>query len=88
MADEAFGMSKNLMRPYGGKMLPYEKKIFNYCLTLAPRYVERTFKIDFAENILKVICVLYNYVRIRDGFKYEDTFYTAPLSKLNPSHGP
>ncbi|XP_015376186.1 PREDICTED: uncharacterized protein LOC107170550 [Diuraphis noxia] len=86
VADEAFGMSENLMRPYAGKMLSYEKKIFNYRLTLARRYVEYTFgimcnkwrilhqaldiKIDFAENIVKAICVLHNYVRIRDGFKY------------------
>lgn len=26
VADEAFGMTKNLMRPYGGKMLSLEKK--------------------------------------------------------------
>lgn len=45
MADEAFGMSENLMRPYGGKMLSYEKKIFNYRLTLARRYVEYIFGI-------------------------------------------
>lgn len=102
VADEAFGMSENLMRPYGGKMLSYEKKIFNYRLTLARRFVECTFgimcnkwrilhrpldvKIDFSENIVKAICVLHNYVRLRDGFKYEDTLYTAPLTNLNPSH--
>lgn len=45
VADEAFGMTENLMRPYGGKMLSYEKKIFNYRLTLARRYVECTFGI-------------------------------------------
>lgn len=43
-------------------------------------------KIDFAENIVKAICVLHNYVRIRDGFKYGDTLYTAPLANLNPSY--
>jgi len=32
VADEAFGMTENLMRPYGGKLL-YEKNIFNYLLT-------------------------------------------------------
>ncbi|KAL4132210.1 hypothetical protein QTP88_009411 [Uroleucon formosanum] len=42
VADEAFGMSENLMRPHDGKML-YEKKVFNYHLTLARRYVECTF---------------------------------------------
>lgn len=33
-------------------------------------------KIDFAENIVKAICVLHNYVRVRDGFNYEDTLNT------------
>lgn len=38
--------------------------------------------IDFAENIVKAICVLHNYVRTRDGYSYEDTFDTTPLSNL------
>lgn len=98
VADEAFGMLENLMRPYGGNLLTYEKKIFNYRLTLARRYIECTFgiisnkwrilhrpldvDIDFAEYIVKAICVLHNYVRTRDGCSYEDTFFTAPLSSL------
>ncbi|XP_029345677.1 protein ALP1-like [Acyrthosiphon pisum] len=102
VADEAFGMTENLMRPYGGKMLSYEKKIFNYRLTLARRYVECTFgimcskwrilhrpldvKIDFAEAIVKAICTLHNYVRVRDGFNYEDTLYTPPLSNLSSTY--
>jgi len=45
VADEAFSMLENLMRPYGGKLLSYEKKIFNYRLTLARRYIECTFGI-------------------------------------------
>jgi len=30
VADEAFGLSPNLMRPYGGKFLDDEFNIFNY----------------------------------------------------------
>lgn len=98
VADEAFAMSENLMRPFGGKLLSYEKKIFNYRLTLARRYIECIFgimcnkwrilhrpldvNIDFAEYIVKAICVLHNYVITRDGFSYEDTFFAAPLSNL------
>lgn len=82
------------------KVYRTKKKNFNYRLTLALRFVECTFgimcskwrilhrpldvKIEFAENIVKAICVLHNYVRVRDGFKYEDTLYAAPLSNLNP----
>ncbi|XP_012546308.1 uncharacterized protein LOC105841711 [Bombyx mori] len=94
VADEAFGITKNLMRPYGGKMLSKEKRIFNYRLSLARRYVECTFgimcnkwrilhrsidvKIDFASDIVKAICVLHNYVRTRDGIKQDDMIYPAP----------
>lgn len=79
-------MTENLMRP--SKILSYEKKIFNYRLTLARRYVKCTFgimcnkwrilhrppdvKIDLAETIVKAICALHNYVRVRDGFNYEN----------------
>lgn len=98
VADEAFGMMENLMRPYGGRSLSYAKKIFNNRLTLARRYVECTFgimcnkwrilhrpldvNIGFAEKIVKAICTLHNYVRMRDGYNYEDTLYTPPLENL------
>lgn len=102
VADEAFGMTKNLMRPYGGKMLSKEKKIFNYRLSLARRYVECTFgimcnkwrilhrpidvKIDFASDIVKAICVLHNFVRTRDGIKPEDMNCPAPLPDINSTN--
>ncbi|CAH1995347.1 unnamed protein product [Acanthoscelides obtectus] len=98
VADEAFGMMENLMRPYGGRSLTYAKKIFNNRLTLARRYVECTFgimcnkwrilhrpldvNIGFAEKIVKAICTLHNYVRMRDGYNYEDTLYTPPLENV------
>jgi hypothetical protein len=94
VADEAFGLMENLMRPYGGTLLSYDKKVFHYRLTLARRYIECTFgimcnkwrilhrplyvHIAFAENIVKAICVLHHYARMRD----EDTLHTAALSGL------
>lgn len=89
VGDEAFGLSKHLLRPYSGSHLPDQKKKFNYRLTRARRYVECTFgilsnkwrifhrpidvKIDFAVDIVKSCCVLHNFVRDRDGFSIDDT---------------
>lgn len=89
------------MRPFGGNLLSHEKKIYNYRHTLAQRYIECTFgimsnkwrilhrpldvNIEFAQDIVKAICVLHNYVRIRDGNSYEETLFTAPLSNLTSS---
>lgn len=41
--------------------------------------------IEFAQDIVKAICVLHNYVRIKDGNSYEETLFTAPLSNLTSS---
>ncbi|XP_071535016.1 uncharacterized protein [Panulirus ornatus] len=89
VGDEAFGIMKHIMRPYSGKHLTYKKKIFNYRLSRARQYIECTFGILankwrifhrplnvemlFAENIIKACCILHNYVRERDGYKFEDT---------------
>lgn len=89
VGDEAFSLSDFVMRPYTGKFLSYNKRIFNYRLCRARRYVECTFgiltnkwrifhramdvKIDLAIVIIKCCCVLHNFVRTRDGYKQEDT---------------
>lgn len=89
VGDEAFGLSEYVQRPYGGKMLSHKKKIFNYRLSRARRYVECTFgimsnkwrvfhramnvNVDFAVDITKACCVLHNFVRVRDGHRIEDT---------------
>lgn len=102
VGDEAFGLTENIMRPYAGKSLSYEKRVFNYRLSRARRNIECTFgilankwrifhtplnvNIDFAENIIKACCVLHNFVRTRDGIKYKDTLYTPPMINLNTLH--
>nr|CAH7767051.1 unnamed protein product [Callosobruchus chinensis] len=45
IGDEAFGISKNLMRAYPGSNLTVPKRIFNYRLCRARRYVECSFGI-------------------------------------------
>lgn len=42
VGDEAFSLSQHLMRPYSGKVLSDEKKIFNYRLFRTRRNVEST----------------------------------------------
>lgn len=89
IGDEAFGLGFNTMRPYGGKILSEKKRIYNYRLSRARRYIECTFgilsnkwrifhrplnvSVEFAEDIVKACTVLHNFVRMRDGYKYEDT---------------
>lgn len=98
VGDDAFGLAKNIMCPYVGKQLPHVKKVFNYRLSRARRYIECTFgimankwrvfhrplnvNIDFAESIVLACCVLQNYVRRRDGFREEDTYYQAPFEGI------
>jgi hypothetical protein len=45
VGDEAFALSENLLRPYGGNNLSVEKRVFNYRLTRARRYEECAFGI-------------------------------------------
>ena len=89
LGDEAFGLSKNLLRPYPYKNLSHEKRIYNYRHVRARRVVECTFGIlsnkwhvlhsvilvhpNFASIIVQICCVLDNFVRKRDGFVFEDT---------------
>ncbi|XP_025191472.1 protein ALP1-like [Melanaphis sacchari] len=77
VGDEAFGLSTNMLRPYAGKCLPINKRIFNYRLSRARRYVECAFgilsnkwrifhraidvDIELAIDIVKCCCVLHNY---------------------------
>lgn len=84
VGDEAFPLTKQLKRPYARKNLNYKKKIFNYRLTRARRYIECLFgilstkwrifhrplnvKVGFAVTIVKACCILHNLVRLRDGF--------------------
>lgn len=98
VGDEAFGLHTNLLRPFGGTHLTLEKRIFNYRLCRARRYVECAFGIltnkwrifhrplnvdpDFAVDIVKACTVLHNFVRDRDGFLEEDPTTIIGLEDL------
>lgn len=89
VGDEAFGLHKNLLRPFPGRGLTSKLRVFNYRLSRARRIVECAFGIlankwrvlhspilvapDFTDDIVKACCVLHNYVRRRDGYNFEDT---------------
>lgn len=99
VGDEAFSLMENVMRPYCGKSLTNKKRIFNYRLSRARRYIECCFgilvnkwrifhrplnvHIDFAEKIIKACCVLHNYVRLRDGYRFDNTLYNTSLNSLS-----
>lgn len=69
VGDEAFGLSQNVMRPFGEKHLSTQKNVFNYRFSRARRFIECTFEIfsnkwrifhrplnvseEFAEDIIK-----------------------------------
>lgn len=89
VADEAFGLHTNLLRPYPKAGLNNSRRVFNYRLSRARRYVECAFGIlsnkwrvfhtpihlnpDFATNITKAGCILHNFIRVRDGYTFQDT---------------
>ena len=100
VADEAFGLRANIMRPYPKKKVMYLQRIFNYRHVRARRVVECTFvilaskwrilyrplntSVLFSESIVKACCLLHNYVRSKDGINFDDTLYEVPLEPLNP----
>ena len=79
VGDEAFPLKRNLMRPYPGRNLPREERIYNYRLSRARNCVENAFGhlvsrwrlyhrvLDIlpgkAEKIVKATCILQNFMR-------------------------
>jgi hypothetical protein len=98
IGDEAFGLHKHLLRPYGGSNLTVKKRVFNYRLCRARTYVECTFGIlsnkwrifhrpinvdpDFAVDIVMACVILHNFVRDRDGYRVEDTMTITGFEDL------
>lgn len=99
IGDEAFGLHKHLLRPFGGTHLTVDKRIFNYRLSRARRYVECSFGIltnkwrifhrpinvqpEFAVKIVNACVVLHNFVLERDGYNDLDTMSITGLSDIS-----
>jgi hypothetical protein len=102
VGDEAFSLHKHMMRPFGGRQQSVTKRVFNYRLTVARRYVECAFgilsnkwrifhrplnvSVGLATRIVQACCVLHNFVRERDGYHFEHTLSINGLQPL--SEGP
>lgn len=96
VGDEAFALSTSMMRPYPRNNLNITKRIFNYRLCVARRYIECTFgvlankwrifhrpinvHIDLVSDIIKSACILHNFVRDRDGYSFRDSL-SNPLTE-------
>ncbi|XP_066455104.1 uncharacterized protein [Eleutherodactylus coqui] len=88
VADEAFGLTENILRPYPNRNITPIRKVFNYRLIRARRAIDSAFGIlankwrvfyapvqleaNFVQDIIKAACVLHNLVLLRDGFVFED----------------
>lgn len=95
VGDAAFGISRHVLRPYARNNMTHKKKIFNYRLSRARRYIESTFgimsnKFEVFHRplrtslynsiiIVKACCVLHNYIRTRDGYNINDSMTIVGL---------
>jgi hypothetical protein len=97
VADDAFPLRSNILKPYSGHMLPTVKQVFNYRLSRARRTIENVFGImatkwrilrkpiimeaKNADFVIKACCVLHNYVLRECAYSFRR--YLQPDGELN-----
>ncbi|KAJ8917036.1 hypothetical protein NQ315_012955 [Exocentrus adspersus] len=90
VGDEAFPLLTNLLRPFPGKTLDIEKRVYNYRLSRARLVIENTFgilssrwrvlrkpiiaKLENVDNIVKASVSLHNYLMLQKN----NRFYFTP----------
>jgi hypothetical protein len=100
VGDEAFALSKHVLRPYPNRNLSVQQRIYNYRSTRARRMVECAFSIlankcrifhrpldvtpQFFDSIVKACCILHNFVRRNDGFQL-DNLYESNFESIQAS---
>jgi hypothetical protein len=93
IGDEAFSISEHILRPYPGTNLNFTKRIFNYRLSRARRYIECAFgmlthkwrifqrpldvNVNLAIKIIKACCLLHNFVRERHGVNFNEIVFNG-----------
>jgi len=103
IGDQAFSLTDKVLRPYKGHFLRDTKKIFNYRLCRARRFVECAFSIlsnkwrifyrpldvtkPITKSILKACVVLHNLVREMDGAGNEGLLENGGFMTLPPFAG-
>ena len=86
LGDDIFTLKPWLMKPYPGRYLSEEKRVFNYCLSRARRTIENAFgimrtrwrvfrgpihaKLDLANGIVQACVCLHNYLLLTDTARY------------------
>ena len=98
VADEAFALAENVLRPYPNKNLTVQQRVFNIRLARARNKVECTFGIlankwrilhrpldvntEFCDAIIKACCILHNFVLKHEGINFDDTLYESNMQGI------
>ena len=99
VGDAAFPLKQYMLRPYPGRFLPKNKRIFNYRLSRARRVIENTFGIlttkfrifrraivanpEKVTKITKAACCLLNYLRIYEMHNSASSCFYCPPGYIN-----